>query len=371
MTIEEELSAAKKKISTESYSMSIGELISMYKEGELVINPEFQRFFRWSIGQKSRLFESLVLGLPIPPIFVLQKSNGKWEVIDGLQRVSTILELLGILKNKAGEYLPQLELTSTKYLPSLSRHRWDADIDGSSHAIPDSLKLNLRRARLDVNIILAANSDVDVKYELFDRLNTGASFATPQEVRNCLIIMENESFFSWLSGLATDEKFKACLPITEKQSKEQYDMELLVRFLVLRRVKTADLSGVGDLHSFLNDQILGIASSTSLNLEDEARIFKKTFNLLFDAFGENVFRKYVPDSQKHVGPIFLPAFESIAIGVADKFAANKELNLDDFKSAYERLWETKNSELTSFGMNSQTRLARTIRVGREMFGNEG
>lgn len=370
MTIEDELSIAKKKISTESYSMSIGELISMYKEGELLIHPEFQRFFRWTTNQKSRLFESLVLGLPIPPIFVLQRGDGKWEIIDGLQRVSTILELIGILKDRSGKNYEQLKLTSTKYLPSLSGYHWDSTVEDNDKIIPDTLKLNLRRARLDVNIVLSANSDTDVKYELFDRLNTGASFATPQEVRNCLIIMENESFFNWLSELASYGNFKACLPISENQAKQQYDMELLVRFLVLQKIKTTDFSGVGDIHTFLNEKILAMASSNEFDQPKEAEIFKKTFDLLHSAYEDDVFRKYIPSTQKHVGPIFLPAFESIAIGVAHKFSANKSLDSTAFKLAYEKLWTEKNSELTSFGMNSSTRLAKTIKAGRETFGNE-
>lgn len=371
MNIEEELSIAKRKISTDSYSMSVGELVSMYKEGELLIHPEFQRFFRWSISQKSRLIESLVLGLPIPPIFVLQRGDGKWEIIDGLQRVSTILELLGILKNKVGENYQQLELTPTKYLPSLLGYHWDSIGENDDKVIPDTLKLSLRRARIDVNIILAANSDIEVKYELFDRLNTGASFATNQEVRNCLIIMENETFFNWLSGLANYEHFKKCLPITEKQSKEQYDMELLVRFLVLRRTTTTGLSAIGDLHSFLNERILQMANDTTLDLQEEARIFNETFDILFNAYEENVFRKYIPVADKHSGPIFLPAFESIAIGVADKISANIATTEDEFKLAYQYLWVNKSNELTSFGMNSSARLSKTIKVGREVFGNEG
>ena len=70
--------------------MSIGEMINLYKDDELEVHPEFQRFFRWDEEQKSKLIESLLLGIPIPPIFVAQKLNGRWDVIDGQQRLSTI-----------------------------------------------------------------------------------------------------------------------------------------------------------------------------------------------------------------------------------------------------------------------------------------
>jgi uncharacterized protein with ParB-like and HNH nuclease domain len=118
MSLLEEINAKSKEIATDSYSMSINELVSMYKEGDLMIRPEFQRHFRWSEEQKSRFIESLLLGIPIPPIFVEQDGKGKWELIDGLQRVSTILSVMGELKDETGKIEP-LVLSKTKFLPSL------------------------------------------------------------------------------------------------------------------------------------------------------------------------------------------------------------------------------------------------------------
>src|SRR5437764_14911019 len=105
--------------------MSIGELMSLYKDEELDIHPEFQRFFRWSLKQKSRLIESLLLGIPIPQIFVAQRADGVWDVVDGLQRLSTIFEFAGILLDEEKKKLPPLTLESTTYLPSLGHRRWD------------------------------------------------------------------------------------------------------------------------------------------------------------------------------------------------------------------------------------------------------
>lgn len=90
-----EIERNRNDIRSDGYSMSIGELLSLYKEGELDIHPEFQRFFRWSDQQKSSLIESLLLGIPLPSIFVAQRDDGVWDVIDGLQRLSTIFNLLG------------------------------------------------------------------------------------------------------------------------------------------------------------------------------------------------------------------------------------------------------------------------------------
>ncbi|WP_410971654.1 DUF262 domain-containing protein, partial [Salmonella sp. SAL4437] len=90
-----ELNLAKKEISKDSFDMSVGELSRIYERNEVIINPNYQRLFRWDESQKTRFIESLLLGIPIPPIFVFTDESGRWEVIDGLQRLSTIFEFSG------------------------------------------------------------------------------------------------------------------------------------------------------------------------------------------------------------------------------------------------------------------------------------
>lgn len=127
MTLMEEIDERRAEVRSDGYPMSIGELINLYRDGELDIHPEFQRFYRWSPEQKSRLIESILLGIPIPSIFVSQRDDGVWDVIDGLQRLSTIFELVGELRDEHGDKRPPLELKRTKYLPSLEGKRWEDD----------------------------------------------------------------------------------------------------------------------------------------------------------------------------------------------------------------------------------------------------
>ena len=100
MGLKEEISAKRKEIVVDAYPMSIGEMMNLYKDDELDVHPEFQRFFRWDDEQKTRLIESILLGIPIPPIFVAQRIDGKWDVIDGQQRLSTVLQFLQVLKKR-------------------------------------------------------------------------------------------------------------------------------------------------------------------------------------------------------------------------------------------------------------------------------
>src|SRR5216683_474585 len=122
--LKDEITQAKRLVKTDAYQMSIGEIVSMYDNREIIVDPEFQRLFRWDLCQKKKLIESLLLGIPLPSIFVFEKEDGKWELIDGLQRVSTILEFMGSLRAPSGgQYQPSV-LEATKYLPSLHNAVW-------------------------------------------------------------------------------------------------------------------------------------------------------------------------------------------------------------------------------------------------------
>jgi Protein of unknown function DUF262 len=95
--LDEELGIYRTEIKTDQWSASIGELFSLYEREKLKINPAFQRFFRWSDFQKTLLIESVMLGFPVPPLFFAQNDDGVLEVVDGVQRLSTLLQLRGIL----------------------------------------------------------------------------------------------------------------------------------------------------------------------------------------------------------------------------------------------------------------------------------
>lgn len=98
-TLEEIVAEKRNTLKTDRLDMSFGELMSMFEDGDLFITPEYQRVFRWQPFQQTRFIESVLLGIPIPPIFVAEDGKGKWEVVDGLQRISTIFGFFGLLKD--------------------------------------------------------------------------------------------------------------------------------------------------------------------------------------------------------------------------------------------------------------------------------
>src|SRR5450759_2271347 len=125
MMLDSEIQEARKQVVSDGYEMSFGEVMSLYQGQEIVINPDFQRLFRWDLSRKTRFIESLLLGIPIPPIFVYQDESGIWELIDGLQRLSTVLEFAGILRDADGAAVEPSVLEGTRFLPSLAGKRWE------------------------------------------------------------------------------------------------------------------------------------------------------------------------------------------------------------------------------------------------------
>ena len=123
--LEAQVSDAGRKVVTDSITMSFGEIATYYSAGDLNINPEFQRAFRWTINKRSNLIESLVLSIPLPSVFVFEDQDNKWELVDGLQRLSTVFEFMGILKDaETGAIRKPSVLATTKYLPALSGAVW-------------------------------------------------------------------------------------------------------------------------------------------------------------------------------------------------------------------------------------------------------
>jgi uncharacterized protein with ParB-like and HNH nuclease domain len=196
MSLEAEIESVRSQIKTDNYPMSIGEWINLYQNKEIEIHPVFQRFFRWTTPQKSRLIESILLGIPIPSIFVAQRKDGVWDVVDGLQRLSTIYEFVGILKDADGKLKPPFVLDGTKYLPSLRGAKWD-DASDPINSLKTTQRLDFKRSKIGVSIILKDSAE-NGKFELFQRLNAGGTPLTPQEVRSCLLVMTNPAMFDWL-----------------------------------------------------------------------------------------------------------------------------------------------------------------------------
>ena len=357
MTLHAEIAKHRAEIRSDGYSMSVGELISMYQQGEIDIRPQFQRFYRWTDFQKSRLVESLVLGIPIPSIFVSQRTDGVWDVIDGQQRLSTIFELAGILKNEQGDCIAPLILTSTKYLPSMDGQLWDTI--GREH------QLLVKRSKIDVKIILRESSEGS-KYELFQRLNTGGSQLSSQEVRNAIAIMIDPSFYEWILTLADNEDFQTCSGLSDNKTSEQYDRELIIRFLALGKLDDSGLR-IRDLGAFLDDKTEEFAGDRTFDRRAAARVFAATFKELASHYGPDIFKRFDHTRNRHHGGFLISAFEVFAIALSwhIREEGTVQVDTDSLHRIVREVWaDTEFTHAIGSGVNASTRIRTVIPYGR-------
>lgn len=243
-----------KQIQTSSLDLSFNELLDMYVSEELIIDPEYQRSFRWSEGKESRFIESLVLGMPIPPVFVIELDDSKYELIDGLQRLSSYFHFRGKL---------DLEIFDRKIKRDERLVLIDCDIvrelNGLNHdSLPVAMQIRLKRHFIRVEVI-RRDSDQRLRYHMFKRLNTGGENLSDQEIRNCTVrLLEGgATFMSFLIRLSENTDFKLCTQtLTEETQQQRFSQELILRFFAFKNNRAEYTHDVGD---FLTDYMESIA----------------------------------------------------------------------------------------------------------------
>jgi hypothetical protein len=153
--------------------------------------------------------------------------------------------------------------------------------------------------------------------------------------------MANVEFYNGFEKLIENSDFAECIAITDRAKDERYDMELVCRFLVLRKVDSARLrSDMVDVGSFLSEEIVKIASG-KFNFAVEERAFSKTFKFINSTLGSNAFRRFDTAGKRFLGASQVSAFEAIAIGLGYNISSwNPALDVDqkDFVKRVQRLW---------------------------------
>lgn len=289
---------------------------------EIEIRPDFQRLFRWSREQQSSFVESLILEIPIPSLFFYETPSGKWELLDGLQRFSTILKFVqsedvppdvrGFENNLKDVHTARqhdlnfpLQLTPGEYLTALG---------GLCFArLPTSLQLNLKRARLQV-AVLKRETDARYKYEVFKRLNTGGADLEPQEVRNCSVRLISDEFPDFLQSLAQNADFTAALALDTEYSRNAYVDELALRFLALKN-NIAHFQH--DLRAFLDSYMKAVASKDlAFSYEAERKAFNRTWALINRVSPEGQVFRGRDAAGRQRGPFSPSLFELVSLTTA-------------------------------------------------------
>lgn len=369
--LQKEIDKMSKSIKTDNYPMSIGELSNLYLDGDININPIYQRMFRWDITQQSALIESILLQIPIPPIYVFQDEDGTWSIIDGQQRLSTIFKFMGILKQdnecedeEIKEEINQREpLTKTRFLPSLEGKYWDDENEENS--LTEAQRRYIKRSKILI-VIIDKSSDEFAQYEMFQRLNTGGSHLSAQEIRNCILVMRNESVYKQIKKLSEYDNFRKAIPISEKDMEEQGYIEFVVKYMVLRYSEW-NVNDSENFNNFLTDEILKMIINNQIDFEMEGELFKKVFDLIFDVMEDNAFKKFDPIKGKNTGAVLVGAYEAIIPGLAinyDYFRENRNELKNKICSMYT---DERYIAATKRGVRPVGRIKKLAAFSRENF----
>jgi len=169
-----EVSSTKRRVYTEQGDPEIDSLYRKYKDGDLIIQPDFQRHFVWDAKKSSRLIESALLDIPLPVIYLSEEKDGKEYVIDGQQRLTAFFSFYRLDEFPDGI---DFKLTGLKVFTELNRK--------SFKEIDRKLQNKIRYCKIRT-ITFRRESEADLKFEIFERLNTGAVSLNDQELRNCI-----------------------------------------------------------------------------------------------------------------------------------------------------------------------------------------
>lgn len=218
--LQSELDVQRRQVDVDNFDLTLGEIVRMAEANELIRAPEYQRKFRWSKEDESYLIESLLLGLPVPSVFVASNPDGTWEVVDGLQRLSTLIHFMSA--NPAA--LKQLEATEPLRLVELKKLE---SFNGYSYAdLPTPIRLQFAKRSLRVTA-LSDKSDPEIRFEVFERLNKGGVSLTPQEVRACIF---RGSFSDSLRRLAASQSFRELVKLQSSHQNDGTREELALKF---------------------------------------------------------------------------------------------------------------------------------------------
>lgn len=274
--------------------------------------PSFQRAFVWSQNQCSRFIESLLLGLPVPGIFLFKEADtGKHLVIDGQQRLKALLYFTEGIFNGKEFKLTGLE---TKFCDRTYKTLDEAD-----------------RARLDDAVIHATvfkqdlpEGEINSVYEVFERINTGGIKLSPQEIRSCIC---HGKFNDYLHALNENSEWRT---VYGPKSKRLKDVELILRFMAFYE-KGADYKS--PMKHFLNDYMKEKRNLSDAQLEKLGETFSTTINFVVNALGPRPFR---PDRSLNTA-----VFDAVAPALARRLAGNEEFDAQEALSAYNALLENE------------------------------
>ncbi|MFN3191247.1 MAG: DUF262 domain-containing protein [Aureliella sp.] len=307
-----------RELVTNSVDYNLETIAQLIENDTIDLKPKYQRRFRWDEKRQSKLIESFLMNVPVPPIFLNEDSYGKYSVIDGKQRLTAISQFM-----RGRLVLRDLEVFS--------------DINGKSlDDLPGVFKSVIKTRPTIRAIIVLRQSDADIKFEVFQRLNTGGVKLNPQEIRNSTYPGPMNDLILELSELP---QFHELLGIKNKSKskihQEMRDAEFVLRYFTFRENWSTFQGGVKrhlDLFMSENQKV------KAKELDTLKKEFLETLQSVKACFGEHAFHRWQPEQNHWRKQVLASLFDAqmLACKGVDETAlkVKKELIDADFKALF-------------------------------------
>lgn len=286
--IDDKYRLGEKRLVTEQGRYPLDSLDTILNKS-IQLDPEYQRSFVWNDNQKSKLIESFIMNVPIPPVFLYEIEFAKYEVMDGRQRLTTIRDF----------YADRFQLNGLEIWPELNGMKYSQ--------LPENVKLGIDRRYISTIVILNETAKTEeeafeLKQHVFERLNTGGTKLSDQEIRNAImrgpmndfckkIAVESNIFHEIWDIKVLENYFLDESEEIEDKYIRMEDVELVLRFFAYRQLEENPKGTVKDILDLYlqeaNEQVTRQEQFCEMNI-----LFEKTLQLQLEIFGDKLFKLY-------------------------------------------------------------------------------
>ena len=269
-----------KKIRVESKFFPVYQVNDMILDGEIDLSPDFQREFVWTdVQRRSRLIESLLLRIPLPVFYLAQDETGRYQVVDGVQRLTVLRDFIG----------NQFRLKNLEYLTDCNG-KWFHDMNRPEEDSLDRVYVRrIQQTMLSFNVIDPQTPPM-VKYDIFRRLNTGGKELNRQEIRNCF---ENPRIRGYINQLSRTPEFLRATRHSVSPTR-MADRELILRFIAFFLLDTNSSGQTpykNDMDAYLDSTIELLNHLPQTKLDQIKQAFLNAMENAYLLFGDKAFRK--------------------------------------------------------------------------------
>ena len=277
-----DIEAGQRKIIWQAKDFSIREFLTMKNDGELALQPNYQRNYVATDLIASKLIESILLDVPIPVVYLAEEQDGSYSVIDGQQRLTSFLSFL---EGKFPDNRP-FKISGLKVLPELNRKLF-ADLN-------PELQKKIRSTTIH-SIIIKKESNSDIKFEIFERLNTGSTKLNEDEIRNTVY---RGKYIDLLAELSENQVFHGLV------RKDNFKKRMIYRGMILRFFALSEKSYLNyksSMKQFSNKELRDNRDLTLSKEKEYKARFEHCLDLVKLVFGEMAFRRYMPGESGESG----------------------------------------------------------------------